>query len=163
MNNKSKLAIEQYQCTGCVRGTDISCYQPSENGISCGAHVAGTRAFPGGLLWLGLPKGFNRSGPLDHNIKLEIYESLNVLNSELSNLDKKVNQIVKSESMMDVKVFYNKFNVPVWKHRTASGHVLVRGVSPRVNIPFLHILLNDSGFDQIPCLEITSADIEKMD
>ncbi|RPJ70156.1 MAG: hypothetical protein EHM20_15690 [Alphaproteobacteria bacterium] len=57
---------------------------------------------------------------------------------------------------------YDKFNVPVWKHLNESNHVLIRGLSPRINMPFLHIVLENC-MDQINCLEITNKDIAEMD
>ena len=47
MKNKFKLAVEQYQCPGCVAGCDTTCFSEHETGIGCGKHCAGTIIFPG--------------------------------------------------------------------------------------------------------------------
>ena len=57
---------------------------------------------------------------------------------------------------------YDKFNMPVWKFKNADGNIIVRGLSPRTNSPFIHIFLYDC-FDKINCLEITKKDQEGMD
>jgi len=153
---KIKQAVEKYQCPGCVGGMNTSCYKKSEHGVGCGKHTAGTRVLghPIGLFWLGMPVGFCRTGQLEHNQKIEMYESLDELNGNKAT--------VRAASVRGVETFYDKYNVPVWKHRTEEGHVLIRGLSPRVNRPFVHILLSDEGFDSIPCVEITKEDIKEM-
>jgi hypothetical protein len=154
MKPEIKAAIEKYQCPGCVAGMDTSCFEPSQ-GVGCGRHCAGTRLMPVvGLIWLGMPTGFNRLGPVENNHKLYIWESLDQLNGNRA--------AARVESVKDIPQWYDKFNVPVWKHRTKEGHVLVRGLHPRTNAPFSQIILSDEGFDQIPCAEITEADIAEM-
>lgn len=156
MNEKIKEAVEKYQCPGCVCGMDTSCYEKWEFGVGCGKHVAGTRVMPSiGLIWLGMPKGFCRLGPMENKIRPEMHESLSALNKVYGKTPKV--DSIKNEG------FYNKYNVPVWKHRTSEGHILVRGISPRVNRPFLHILLSDEGYDTIRCEEITAEEMKEMD
>ena len=138
-NPEWKEAIEEYQCPGCVSGSDTSCYETNyQNNISCEKHCAGTMAMGIGRFFLGMPKGFNRLGSSEH-IKLKIY---------------------KSYESSDWK--YNKFNIPVWKHINNKGHTIVRGMMPRVNEPFLHVFLEDC-MDKVDCLEITEEDILGMD
>ena len=63
MEEKFKLAIEEYQCTGCVCGDDIECFNTNSIcGIGCGKHVIGTSIFGIVHILLGLPNGFNRIG-----------------------------------------------------------------------------------------------------
>ena len=71
------LAIERFQCPGCSWGHNTGCgkYKPkaqtNESG-ACEAHAPGTFVLPGGPLYLGLPRGFNKAGALPadwHNIQ----------------------------------------------------------------------------------------------
>jgi len=139
MENKFKLAIEEYQCPGCVCGGDIECFQPNTiDGIGCGKHVIGTTIMGVGKIILGLPKGFNRIG-LQSDLKPYIFESY---------------------EKSDWK--YNKFNVPIWKHYNKNGHTIVRGIMPRKNETFIHIFLEDCR-NEIDCIEISEQDISEMD
>lgn len=126
--------ISEYQCSGCIRGFS-KCYEMSDNSISCENHHAGTFVNGIGKIYIGLPKGFNRIGSVNGMI-IEIFE--NFYNH------------------------YDKFNIPVWKYKNENNHVLVRGLMPRINQPFLHIYLVDC-LNKIECLEITKAETECMD
>jgi hypothetical protein len=140
MEKKFKDAIEEYQCSGCMKGGDISCFKVNEaGGIGCGNHYAGTMISGIGKIFLGMPKGFNRLG-------------------EQSGLVPNIFRSFESSSWG----YDNKFNRPVWKHLTKDGHTLVRGLMPRKNEPFLHIYLENC-LDKIDCLEITEEDINQMD
>jgi len=139
MDKKQKEIIEEYQCAGCVCGGDTSCFEAHKivGDLSCGKHVAGTMATGIGKFFLGMPIGFCRIG---HD-KLEI-------------------NIFKS---IETSWGYDKFNVPVWKHKNEKGHVFVRGIRPRLNMPFLHIIINCPEFDKIDCINITEKDMDEMD
>ena len=132
-----KNAIEEYQCPGCVCGSDIECFQPGDS-LACSKHCAGTIVSYIGSIFLGMPKGFCRLG-LDSKLQINIYTT------------------IKSSEFP-----YNKWNVPVWKYLNKTGHTFARGISPRINQTFLHIFLEDCR-DSIDCLEITQDDINKMD
>lgn len=138
MEERFKNAVEKYQCMGCTRGSDISCFQKHrrEEDKCCSAHSAGTFLSGIGKILLGMPKGFNR---LSFSEKTE------------------VNIFDKFEDGWG----YNKFNVPTWKY-LYEGHTLVRGLSPRTNYPFIHVFLEDCR-DKIDCIEITDDDIKAMD
>ena len=69
----------------------------------------------------------------NHNIKLEIYESYN----------------------------YNFLNVPVWKYFDGKN-TLVRGLRPRINEPFIHILIGNQ-LNNINCFEITDEILKTID
>lgn len=139
MEEKTKLAIEDYQCSGCIRGYDTSCFgENPEGGIGCGKHCAGTIIPPIGALFLGMPKGFNRLGEYT-KLKPNIYDTFE--SSEWT---------------------YNTWNVPVWKYLSKDGHTFVRGIMPRVNRPFIHVFLENC-MDKINCLEITQDVHDKMD
>lgn len=131
-----KSIIENYQCAGCVCGSDTKCYEKGDN-VECGKHVVGTRIMGLGRIFLGMPKGFNRQGPVE-DMGMQIFE----------NFDKGWG--------------YNKLNLPVWKHLDEYGNTLVRGISPRTNTPFLHVFIGDC-MDRISCLQITSSDLLEMD
>jgi len=138
MENKIKNAIEKYQCTGCVNGSDISCYEERQGSLSCKSHLSGTIMTPAGKILLGLPKGFCRLGPYGSLIP-NIWSDFNTSDWN-----------------------YDKWNIPVWKHLTKDGHTLVRGISPRTNVPFIHIYLEDC-MSKIDCLEISKKEIDLMD
>lgn len=139
MKYKIKNAIKEYQCPGCMVGSNIKCFKNNEmGGFGCGDHHAGTMSPGIGSFFLGMPNGFNRVGSYA-DLKPNIYETFE--SSEWK---------------------YDKWNIPVWKHLNKDDHTLVRGISPRTNIPFLHIFLEDC-IDKIDCLEITEEDINYMD
>ena len=105
--------------------------------MECDKHVVGTTILGLGKIFLGMPKGFDRLGQCD-NTKIYIFETLK-----------------------DGWV-YDKFNIPVWKYKDELGHIIVRGISPRINTPFIHVFLEDC-LSKIDCIEITSTDIREMD
>lgn len=139
MEESIKKAIEEYQCPGCVCGMDIRCYKPCEDGegVQCDKHACGTLMTGAGLFFLGMPKGFNRTGQLEHEQKVLIFE--------------------KAKDYLG----FNMWNVPVWKHLDGCN-TIVRGLSPRINYPFIHVYLENC-MDKIDCLEITKDDIDSMD
>lgn len=144
MEIRVKKAIERYQCSGCISGSDTSCFKENEiaGGVGCGKHLSGTTIIGIGKVFLGLPKGFNRLGRLG-DMKPIIFNNFKEF----------------SESGWGS---YEKFNRPVWKHLDEHGNTLVRGLMPRRNEPFLHIFLENC-IDKIDCLEISQEDINEMD
>ena len=140
MNEKEEAAIKQYQCSGCVSGSFPHCYKKSINGISCDDHVPGTFSPEIGTIFLGMPIGFNRIGP-QKEIKINIYKTFKDLEQDWD---------------------YSKFNVPVWKYLNEAGHTIIRGISPRINAAFLHVVLENC-IKAINCQEITGKDIAEMD
>ena len=146
MNKDVKEAIEEYQCPGCVIGGNTDCGKFTKSEISsCESHVPGTVISGIGTVYLGMPRGLDRLGVfrLDKtSLKIEIYTK-----KEFSKLHGS----------------YDKFNVPVWRYKNKRDHIFVRGYMPRVNKPFLHIHLDKTVFNIIPCFKITDKDLEKMD
>lgn len=145
LDDELKKVIEEYQCSGCVCGSSPNdgCFEKSRlSGIGCGKHVPGTMISNIGTIFLGLPKGFNRLGP-DKTLRPLIYDNIKQKNESFG--------------------CYDNFNVPVWKHINESGHLLLKGMSPRINFNFLHIILDSKGHEEIKCLELTSEEIEKID
>jgi hypothetical protein len=143
-------AIQEYQCSGCVNGIYQECFTEGQFGSGCGAHCVGTIVY-GGLIFCGMPKGFNRMGNQEHHLKLIIFKSWKAF--------------IKGWGApigLSKEPGYSRFNVPVWKHLDEHGSTLVRGLSPRNNAPFLHVFLEDVR-DKVECLEITAKDIQAMD
>lgn len=139
MKEEIKKAVEEYQCPGCVCGSDTSCYEKGE-GVECGRHVAGTTIMPQiGRIFLGMPQGFSRLGPCEKT-KITIFEKIGEASYKK----------------------YDLFNVPVWKFLDKNGNTLVRGLCPRINWPFLHVFLGNV-LSEIDCLEVTQRNVEEMD
>jgi hypothetical protein len=139
MTENIKNAIEKYQCPGCIKGRNITCFQPNENGgVGCGKHSAGTYIPYIGCILLGTPKGFNRLGELD-KMRPNIFENYN-----------------------DPDWIFDIWNIPVWKYLSEDGHTFIRGLIPRRNEPFLNIYLENC-IDKVNCIEITEEIREKMD
>lgn len=135
--------IREYQCSGCMKGCGDDCYKKCEENLSCEKHHAGTMGTGIGRFYLGMPKGFSRIGECKDMI-LNIYKDYKE----------------KEKSWK-----YDKFNIPVWKYRNEQNHIFVRGISPRINAPFIHVVLKctNKEFNQINCLEIKEEDREDMD
>lgn len=133
-------AVKEYQCPGCVGGPPLECYTEGF-GLGCDKHCAGTAISGLGRIFLGMPKGFNRLGPCD-DLKIDIFETFTNAMQRFGN--------------------YDLFNMPIWKYLDNHGNTFVRGISPRINNPFLHIILGNA-LDKIECLEITNADLAEMD
>jgi hypothetical protein len=147
-------AVKEYQCSGCTNGPYEECFSKASNHSGCAKHCAGT--FPymvpaAGHIFLGMCKGFNKLGPVE-DMKLQI----------MVNIEEYTGREFSKCSMFKEMGIYNNFNIPVWKHLDEFGNTLVRGLSPRVNRPFLHVFLGDVR-EFIHCLEITKEDIDAMD
>lgn len=143
LSKKAKKAIKEYQCTGCIDGQPFLCYQnvsSSNPGIECTRHIPATMISNIGIIYLGLPKGFNRVGLEQKNMTFRIFESFS-----------------------DYIWRYDMYNIPVWKYlHKEFGNTIVRGMNPRLNEGWLHIFLEDC-MAEIHCLEITDDDIKNMD
>jgi hypothetical protein len=144
METKLKIAVEEYQCSGCIVGGDISCFKHNINkpGIGCTEHMAGTLILPIiGKIFLGMPVGFNRLGSFSE-MKPLIFTTFEDFQKTWGN--------------------YNTFNIPVWKYVSKENHTFIRGITPRRNEPFIHIILENC-LDKIDCLEITQEMQNNMD
>jgi len=107
---------EEFQCPGCVVGSDVSCgkfKQGDWDGSGCVSHVVGTASgSPNNLFALGLPRGFNKP-------------PANIFSHEYA-------------SKMEIRVWpkgtypeWDNLNVPVWAMEK-DGFLFVRTVMPRV-------------------------------
>lgn len=134
----AEKAVREYQCSGCIDGPFKDCYKTEQDyGVGCRGHVAGTIISYVGKIFLGMPKAFNRLGHWER-MKVEIYDGY---------ID---------------DVIFDKFNMPVWKHLDKHGNTLVRGLRPRINEPFITVILGNH-LDKIDCLEISQEEIDIMD
>jgi len=141
MDEKLKKIIENYQCPGCLHGSDVLCYKVDTHGIACGKHIGGTTISNLGKIFLGMPTGFNRLGPQGNETRIHIFDNFNSF-----------------KKIWD----YDKFNIPVWKHRDEHENIIIRGISPRTNHSWIHIILEDC-LDKINCFEITEEHMKEMD
>jgi hypothetical protein len=142
MKEEILKAIKTYQVPGCVNDFDENNIVQQGVGVEWSEHVAGTSVTsPRGLerIYLGMPRPFSRLGKAETPIN--IFESWEQLKDKWS---------------------YDKFNIPCWKYLDENGNTLVRGLSPRINTPFLHIIIGDC-IDQIDCYQLTKEDIDGMD
>ena len=137
MAGKTKKAVEEYQCPGCVCDKNKHCYR-NESDLVCKAHVPGTIIYRVGTILLGMPKGFNR---LEETKRMEICIYKTFLGSNWS---------------------YDSLNIPIWKYLDKFGNTIVKGICPRINKTWTHIFLEDC-IDKIKCTEITEKDLEKME
>lgn len=128
--------VNDYQCPGCSVGCGVEdgCYQKDENHLACKEHSAGTIIAGIGYFNLGLPKGFNRLGPIDKRIQrtnIRIHE----------NLPK-----------------YNAFNVPLWALEH-EGNLLIVVALPRLHQFWIDIVPGKNISD----LPSTVQDVSKLD
>lgn len=139
-------AIKEYQVPGCVNNFDDNNFEQKGGGVEWSDHVPGTIIAPYiGMIFLGMPKPFSRMGAA-HKEFID---------------DLKINMFKDFKHLQEICT-YDKFNIPCWKYRNKKGHIFVRGLMPRINRPFLHIILEDC-LDKINCLELTEKDIKGMD
>lgn len=130
-------AVKEYQCVGCFKVSSPECFSEDRNGgIGCGNHSAGTSGIGIGKIFLGMPKGF-----------------------DLLNECTRMKPLI-FESFEKAQTPYDMYNIPVWKY-LKNGHTFVRGLSPRINTPFIDIYLENC-IDKINCLEITEQHIANM-
>lgn len=110
--------IKKFQCPGCVGGPDPKTCESfklnEEYGFKCGGHVMGTTINLMTHIALGLPKGYNRSGPRD-----DMTRTRNTLSLALWE---------KKGSLPA----WDKLNVPVWASEQ-EGFLFVRSYSPRTD------------------------------
>ncbi len=141
-------AIKEYQEPGSVNDFDENNFNQNGVGVEWSDHHPGTFIIPGGVIFLGMPRGFNKAtiqipgSETLKEIKIQIYVDFNQKN----------------------KLFgeYNFLNLPVWKHLNEKGHTFIRGVCPRLNKLFLHVIIEDC-MDKINCFEITKEIQETID
>lgn len=148
MNQNQKRVIELYQCPGCSNGHKIAdCFSESPTSLSCIKHCPGT--FLGNFqnIFLGLPKGFDRLGYFKpRQVVIEIFNDLQEKNYNWG--------------------IYDKLNIPIWIYIDEHGNTIIKGFSPRIMLPFIHIFCGDVS-EQIEsvnkAIRITDEDLKEMD
>jgi hypothetical protein len=135
---------ELYQCPGCVCGHSPDICANFKGSLGCANHCASTFIPPIGLVFLGMPKGFNQLGPF-----------------------RKMRPFIYKDFKEFLKVFggYDDvLNIPFWKYVNNKGHLFVRGFMPKVNSPFIHIILKweIEDIESINCKHIKDEDLERM-
>lgn len=116
--------IEEFQCPGCVAGSDIKCGAfkfSKNNGVCCTGHVPGTMILGLGSILLGMPKGFNRVGDWRGE-------------GGFTRDDSRIRLFTKGEAPE-----WNDLNVPVWA-MVEKGYLYVRTYSPRTNRTFIDVV-----------------------
>ena len=138
-------AIREYQEPGAVSDFDETDFKQNGTGVEWSDHCPGTMFFPGGIVFLGMPKGFN---------KAQIAGTFETI---------KITMFASWENFLEAfRYGYNFLNIPVWKYKNENGHTFIRGLSPRTNYIFLHIILEDV-MDKVDCLEITEEHLDQID
>lgn len=127
-----KKMIENFQCPGCVSGSNLKCGAfklhrggPRFDNFACQSHCAGTNiGFPGqGIkqVLLGLPKGFTQTGDVEMGAKdrqfIRLWEDAEKLPGNM----------------------WDHLNVPVWA-LVQDGYLFVRTYSPRINLTFVDVI-----------------------
>lgn len=143
--------IEEFQCSGCVSGSDTKCGvfrleggEDGDKGFRCGAWTPGTIGIPGGRICLGLPVGFNKTGPIEMEyIQKGGYVTLYASPADLGENPVGPANIFSGE--------YNKLNLPVWAMEQ-DGHLFVRVISPRKCLPRVQVIKGGTFaiFDKYP-------------
>lgn len=139
--------IEEYQCSGCVSGSDITCgrfklWRDDEKiGFSCRGHVPGTFLTGIGCILLGMPKGFNRIGDW-YNYKdpmLLMKETVERGRKDSPTGGYETGHVHIRLHTKGTKPLWNKFNIAVWA-MVEEGYLFVRTYSPRVNRTYIDVI-----------------------
>ena len=145
----AKEMIEEYQCPGCVCGSDTSCGKYKEstafNGVFCESWVPGTIVWPNGAIALGMPKGFNKGH--------KPYRA-----PSFNDRGNYPMSFLTSDQTFE----FNKFNVAVWCLEMKNA-LFVRMFSPRINMTVT--LVFDGKTQKDVCPEATNIQsiLDEMD
>ncbi len=124
MSMSVRQMVKQFQCAGCMSGSDTECgrYKPSNQGhVACESHVPGTLAMPGGLIYLGMPKGFTKVGALPGALAGAPSTNIRLWPTGTSPT-------------------WDYLNLPVWAHQNEDGVTFVRTYLPRINQAFVDVI-----------------------
>lgn len=124
LSKSEQHMIEEFQCPGCVAGSDITCGAfklNRTNGVCCTGHVPGTLIMGLDSILLGMPRGFNRVGDWrgEGGYKKD---------------DCRIRLFTKGN-----KPEWNDLNVPIWA-MVEKGYLYVRTYSPRINKTFIDVV-----------------------
>ena len=129
MDEKIKNAIEEYQCPGCISGSNTKCASFKLDGAGCAEHFAGTLVTYIGKIALGMCKGFNRvsvPGNSPETIHHEKYEDF-------------------FEDETDVT-----YNIPLQKWKNEKGQVEAIVYAPRIN-HFMRLVFEEDCMNKLNC------------
>lgn len=120
--SKLKVFVEEFQCPGCTAGSDTSCgcFAPIpglREGGACSRHTPGTVIAGRGTVVLGLPKGFDITGPKRHYIPATAFERPYI----------PITFYEKGEKPRWHKLFFR----PIWA-LVRAGFLFVRTFEPRI-------------------------------
>jgi len=132
-------AIENYQCPGCVSGSNTKCGQ-FENKMGCNRHCPGTAILGVGHILLGMPRGFNKIR--ENKVRIYIFNTFDELSSSFEN--------------------FNFLNMPIWKFKDKFNNTLIRIFMPRISTSCIAVVLEDC-IDKIECFEITDNELKEID
>ncbi len=145
-----KEMIEEFQCPGCVCGSDTLCGNfeiINKDTNRCENHVLGTMIGFGNSVALGLPCGFNKPGIAHDNSGKEPPTARNT---------------------MDIR-FWLKGNYPEWNHLNVAvwalekeGFLFVRTFAPRINICWVDVI-QGGGLKLVPNAIDVSTFIDEID
>lgn len=114
--------IDEFQCPGCLHGintSDCSQFKLMSDPSGCTNHRPATFMSGAGKLALGLPKGFNRCGPIDFSLPgvtfIRLYEKIEDHHG------------------------WDKFNIAVWAMEK-DGYLFVRTYLPRTNRTYVDVI-----------------------
>lgn len=148
---KQRSMIKQFQCAGCVCGSDpktCPAYRfkaipwGASTGFTCDGHVLGTRMLGVGSFALGLPKGFCRAG-------------------EDQSTREPVNRMTIRLWERGQRPTWDKFNVAAWGMEQ-GGFTFVRTYSPRNNLTRVDVC-EDLPLEQVAPLYDVGSFIEEID
>ena len=148
--------IEEFQCPGCVRGSDVTCGAfklLKDNGFSCRGHIPGTALSGIGFILLGMPKGFNRLGDWynynDPDLMFKQIGIIGLVEKFRKETDTKgvvpsggydITQThIRLHTKEMKKPEWNKFNIAVWA-MVENGYLFVRTYSPRINRSYIDVI-----------------------
>lgn len=143
---KVEKMVEKFQCPGCVVGSNTRCGRykdggDDQDGHFCASHVVGTTLNFSIHIALGLPKGFNRSGP-DENFA----GSRNVMRIRL--WPKGVRRTPA-----------DTFNRDVWA-MVEDGFLFVRSYSPRIDVGTVHVVEGGTLKDASGALDVGGVEMD---
>jgi len=150
MNKIQKEMIEEFQCPGCVNGSNVSCCElqhinigEREETFFCRKHVAGTFFRAGGLVYLGMPEGFDKVGFISDTIERNRTTNIRLFQEEKAPI-------------------YDNLNIPVWAMEK-DGYLFIRDFLPRINKTYITVIKNGKMSEICPQAINVSKFIDEID
>lgn len=155
--DQERALIDRFQCPGCMLGINTGdCHQYKLGSHSqCSSHYPGTFLSGAGKIVLGMPRGFNRTGPkLDVNAWTPSATAV-MRTWKLSGVTLEARKFVRGDE-------WDHLNVPIARAVWRDQHVVLTW-SPRVNHLCLAMLTTNGDLlcpDDVPWLSDGSLDPE---